>query len=167
MDITVELPADPQRLVTASRVIYRRGRLASRTLGVFAIVLGAGLLATVLLADGDGFELLLGAAMAFLGVALFRRYDRAIALGVARRPVYAHGGCTVRLTDAEISVTYPLASLHLAWPAISKVVNTHGLWLFHSGWPVALALPAASLGPTQAEELVAFLSERALLPAAA
>src|SRR6266542_2717319 len=126
MDITVELPADPQRLVTASRVIYRRGRLASRTLGVFAIVLGAGLLATVLLADGDGFELLLGAAMAFLGVALFRRYDRAIALGVARRPVYVH-----------------------------------------SGWPVALALPAASLGPTQAEELGAFLSERALLPAAA
>src|SRR6266542_43778 len=62
MDITVELPADPQRLVTASRVIYRRGRLASRTLGVFAIVLGAGLLATVLLADGDGFELLLGGA---------------------------------------------------------------------------------------------------------
>jgi hypothetical protein len=167
MDITVELPPDPQRLLTATRVISRRSRLATRTLGVVATMLGAGIFALMCLGDGNGFELLWALALVVLGPAMFRQYDRAIARGLARRPVYAQDVCTVRLTDAEISVTYPQASLHVAWPAISKVVNTQGLWLFHSGWPVLLALPAASLGPTQAEELGAFLTERALLPAAA
>jgi hypothetical protein len=162
MDVTVELPPDPQRVITGMRVMYRRGRLVAQSFGVVVVVLGAAILAGVFLADGDGFDLLLGALMVILGVVAYRRYDRAIAGIVARRPAYAQVGCTARLDDDGLSVTYPQASLHFAWPAISKVVNTHGLWLFYSGWPVVLALPVASLGPAETEELTALVAERGL-----
>ncbi len=159
MDITVELPANPQRLVTGMLLVYRRSRLASQTAGVVLTAWGIALLAWVLMDEGDGYTLVLGALTVVLGVALFRRYDRAINISVARRPAYAHDACTVRLTDDGMSVTYPQASLQVAWPAITKVTSAEGHWLFRSGWTVVLVLPVGSLGADERRQLEGFLAQ--------
>jgi hypothetical protein len=163
MDITIDLPEDPQRLLTAMRVIHRRQRVNTLSFAVTMMVLGVALIAAVIMIDADGLHVLPGLFLVIWGAAMFRQYDRALAKAVADRPAYTRDGRTVRLTDDELSVLYPQASLRIAWPMVSKVDNTAGHWLFFSGPAAILSLQVTSLQPAQAEELRAFLAGRGLV----
>jgi YcxB-like protein len=165
LDITVELPPDPQRLVTSMRIAYREDRAGARRLGVIAIGFGAALIAAVFLGDGDGWELVLGAFVTAVGVVVFRYYDEAIARGVRDRPAYAQETCTIRLTDHGLSVIYPNMSSTMTWRAVTAAVHTKGFWLFFSDRAVVLALPAASLGQADGAQLRELLAGRTLLRA--
>ena len=85
------------------------------------------------------------------------------ARAIRHRPAYATDGASVRLADDGLRVTYQHASVHIGWPALTKVVLMSGFWVFFSGPAPVLAFPEDGLTAGDTDVLGEFVVERGLL----
>lgn len=133
--------ADTVRLV---RLTSRAGLRLLRVAGLILAVLG---LAAIVSPETLGFAV--GTIILGVGLGLFLRTFLSPRRMARKLPKTAHLPRTIEVTPEYIQATTALTVMRWSWPALTRVAEADGYWLFYAGPVVATAIARHRLTPEQ------------------
>lgn len=160
MEIRVNKPFDPARLLADLRIIYGETLHATRSFAVAAIAVGAGGGALLLTFSGMNGLVVLLLALAAYGIYLALGNSRSLQRAVSDLPEICQHDALLIVTEHRIIQEHPSMRSEILWTAISRVVETDAGWLLFYGSRHAISLPKEGMDEDQEVQFRAFLATR-------
>ncbi|WP_433320322.1 YcxB family protein [Micromonospora chersina] len=161
MEIRVNKPFDPARLLAELRIIYGDTLHVTRSFAVAAVAVGGGGAALLLTYSGMSGLVVLLLALAAYGVYLGFGNSRSLRRAVSELPEICQHEALLIVTEDRIVQEQPSIRSEILWTAITRVVETDDGWLLFYGSRQAISLPKEGMDEDQELEFRSFLTARA------
>ncbi|MGR6319378.1 YcxB family protein [Micromonospora soli] len=165
MEIRVNKPFDPARLLADLRIIYGDTLHATRSFAVAAVAVGAGGAILLLALSGMSGLVVVLLALAVYGVYLGFGNSRSLQRAVSDLPEICQHEALLIVTEDRIIQEQPSIRSEILWTAITRVVETDAGWLLFYGPRQAISLPREGMDHEQELQFRAHLTAPASVAA--
>ncbi|WP_262285432.1 YcxB family protein [Micromonospora sp. MA102] len=158
MEIRVNKPYDPARLLADLRIIYGDTLHLTRSFAAAAVAVGVGGAVLLLTFSGMSGLVVLLLALAAYGVYLGFGHSRSLRRAVSNLPEICQHEALLTVTEDRIIQEHPSIRSEILWTAITRVVETDAGWLLFYGSRQAISVPKEGMDEDQELQFRTFLT---------